>query len=754
MTSVRARTTITLDWPCPADRPDRKPVGRVQDARRSLLGVALLCAALPAMAVSLGEVETSSRIGDILQVRIPLSAGPEEGVSSDCIRLEGPRSETGDDLPWLRAGRLRVTQSNGQQQLLITSLQSIHSPAIMLAVRIDCNATLRREYTLLLNPPSTSDTTPALPSASITASSPPGNSNAWRVARGESLRSIARSLFPASRSLQSRYLVLLRKHNADKLQGIGDSTPLPPGTELAVPDTAELNAAPTLAERPVSAQPAPSATVRSNENPAPLRKSTGNLPRQRLVLGGDERSGLRLETGLSGRKELSEQEREKLRTELQLIATLDDKIATQLELSEKLRQLEALQVQLQSDVRSLEERIRTQQAALHADGSAAVTPARIEEGAARKPVTSRDMTSPVTGTGSGSPGSAFAWQDWWLPAGGIVALLLLFLAWRRYRDSNSYLEAAEIAPLTSEEETGRQPADDLFEPLSEEDIWPDAATIKRPAGSANTGTDLPGLSDLGPASVLHIDEDVEEHNSAVELAEIMMSFGRVQGAAQTLADFIRANPKQAVKPWVKLLEVYKTANMRPEFDALTSQLNKTFNVKPVTWDDFDVAMRAPESLEHIEHIASKLCESWGKRECQAYLHSLLRDNRQGTRQGFPLAIVDEILLLLAILESHLGPYKPDIEPAPQPVPEPTSPTITAPSAQPGPQGTLPPPGMTTSWRPKGKDERSALNFDIGTTDFDLGLDTDDLTRTLHINLDDLPDEPTRTNVNPRKQEDV
>ncbi len=257
---------------------------------------------------------------------------------------------------------------------------------------------------------------------------------------------------------------------------------------------------------------------------------------------------------------------------------------------------------------------------------------------------------------------------------------------------------------------------------------------------------------------MHIDEDVEEHNSAVELAEIMMSFGRVQGAAQTLADFIRANPKQAVKPWVKLLEVYKTANMRPEFEALTSQLNKTFNVKPTTWEDFDVAMRAPESLEHIGHIATTLCDTWGKRECQAYLHMLLRDNRQGTRQGFPLAMVDEILLLLAILESQLGPYKQDVEPVPQPPPEPQ--TMTAPGVPQIPS--LPSPSITrdagasdpfAQSLPERRQERSALNFDLGKTDFDLGLDTEDLTRTLHINLDDLPDEPTRTDVMPRKPDD-
>ncbi|QID18765.1 hypothetical protein G3580_14725 [Nitrogeniibacter mangrovi] len=149
----------------------------------------------------------------------------------------------------------------------------------------------------------------------------------------------------------------------------------------------------------------------------------------------------------------------------------------------------------------------------------------------------------------------------------------------------------------------------------------------------------------------------EEHESAVELADIMMSFGRVQGAAETLAEFIRGNPKKAVQPWIKLLEVYKAANMRGEFDALTDKLNKTFNVKTVSWDDFDEVKLAPDSVEQMPHIISLLQKEWMTRECQIYLQKLLRDNRGGTRQGFPLGVVDDLLMLQAVLEDQLGPYR-------------------------------------------------------------------------------------------------
>ena len=84
----------------------------------------------------------------------------------------------------------------------------------------------------------------------------------------------------------------------------------------------------------------------------------------------------------------------------------------------------------------------------------------------------------------------------------------------------------------------------------------------------------------------------------------------------------------------------------------------------VSWHDFKSDRNAPESLEKMPHILKHLEENWGTREAQAYIHQILRDNRDGTRQGFPLAVVDDLLLLLAVLDQELGAYKPPPAEAP------------------------------------------------------------------------------------------
>lgn len=137
----------------------------------------------------------------------------------------------------------------------------------------------------------------------------------------------------------------------------------------------------------------------------------------------------------------------------------------------------------------------------------------------------------------------------------------------------------------------------------------------------------------------------------LELAEIMLSFGRVQGAAQTLADYIDANPKQAVRPWLRLLEVYREAGMRDEFESLAHRLNKTFNIAVMAWEQ-KPRRRDADSLERYPHVVSRLIEIWNTPACLDYLRHLVHDNRSGTRTGFSAEEIQEILLLTGIQEEN------------------------------------------------------------------------------------------------------
>ena len=55
----------------------------------------------------------------------------------------------------------------------------------------------------------------------------------------------------------------------------------------------------------------------------------------------------------------------------------------------------------------------------------------------------------------------------------------------------------------------------------------------------------------------------------------------------------------------------------------------------------------------MPHVMEAIQRSWNSEEGVAYLEHLLRDTRDGTRSGFPLAIAREILFLVDLLTTRL-----------------------------------------------------------------------------------------------------
>lgn len=593
-----------------------------------LLVALLALAPTPSGAFVLGEPVPLSRIGEPLRIEIPVLQGDPAQVA-ECLRPAAP-SAASDGLPRVRNARLDLAGRAPNVRLVLSHRLPSFDPALRFAVEDICDSRLRREYTVLL----------AFPDESAAAAESAG------------VQAPARS---------------------------GGTLTEPPAQE------APRRARPSRRATPPSDAPAGAPTASA----APARATAPSAAgRDRLELGGGESeipgAGLRLSTQLGSLARIdatTEAQREQLRREQSVIMAIDRTIVAQLELNERIRQLEAAQARLMA------EHIRTP-----AGSSAPVPlPAETEEPSAPK-------VEPVEPDHS----VADAWKQGTLTVGFVSLALAAALAWiRKRRETAQQVEDEETPPrsATAKKKPLARPSAARTEPIAR----PAPVTPAAASPAAALPSDLPELaselaSDLEPARrppersplgwdteedafahpislapIAPIDpiapiapvideESAEEHESAIELAEIMMGFGRIRGAADTLAEFIASNPKKAVTPWLKLMEVYRAADLREEFDALAQQLNKTFNVKAVTWESFEEARAATNSMEQMAHVTKNVQQMWGTPECQAYLEHLLRDNRDGTREGFPLSVIDEILLLEAILDDQLGPYRPETTP--------------------------------------------------------------------------------------------
>lgn len=713
---------------------------------------AAICAgagfAVPAQALSLGPVVTHGYIGTPLRIEIPILTNSQDELDVSCIRLAGIPANYSEDIPWLTRGNLSI-ETTAAGKVLVIRAAAIRQPAFMMGLRAECGINLQRDYTILLDLPPLKETPPPSPEPVQTASvsmprtvatQTPDTAGKWQIQRGDTAHNIAARLIPGQRAAQRQLAAQLLALNHEALPpSVQPNQALPEGLEIVLPALPAMPATRLPARRaevaPLPPQPASSRPPRAEPDVQPHRRGHDTV----IVSGGADLP-LRLSTTL-GEPGSVPSTGASVPDEQQLIAELDDKTASQIELKERLRQLEALQARLQEETARLTGELGQYPPAQSAPGAVAVT------APVHPPAMARQSTP-----------AADDEESWRWIAAGVAGILLmitgLVLLLRRMRRYPQEPLDGDTLPLPAAPEAGFGEGEALGTPLSEADIWPDhnghAPSIGEQARTtrhANVGQFT--ASGLGPASLLHVVEhDVEEHDSAIELAEIMLSFGRVQGAAQTLADYIRNNPKRAIKPWLKLLEVYRIADMRTEFDALMQQLHKNFNVKPVDWENFEITRKSADSLEQLPHIVERLIKLWGKRECQAFLYRLLRDNREGTRQGFPLAIVDEILLLLSILETELGPFRPsELEEAQAAAPAgpATYQQAGAPAgAAPAPHGNdtvrLELPASATFTQtgrfpplPQPEPTQSFLNLDFE-------LDLDDQSRTQTLDFEDLPDE--------------
>ncbi len=238
------------------------------------------------------------------------------------------------------------------------------------------------------------------------------------------------------------------------------------------------------------------------------------------------------------------------------------------------------------------------------------------------------------GTGSNEPASAISWLEylrlpWLLPLLGFSIIVLgvsVFLKKRRQQISSSFL-ASEIAPVQASD-------------LDFDNTWNE--------------TELPDSEPFAPQDTGMVVHEIETGSEeyAIELLEetrLLMSVNRYDDAIVHLKESIKASPKASIQPWLYLLDVFRKLNMKDDFEIYANSLHMTFNVMTPLWEARDVAMVIPESLEEFPHIMGKLKNLWPEEPARTYLRDLINDNRGGERGGFGRAVVDEILMLIALL---------------------------------------------------------------------------------------------------------
>jgi len=567
------------------------------------------------LALGLGELRTQAVLGEPLRLQLELLGDDKTLPDERCFRLVRPANA--DDLPWLRQGSFRVRPGK-PAWLEITAAQYVHEPVMQLAIQVVCGHEVTRSYLVLASPPVRSSIVveaPVVKSAPAAAAKPAPSPA--KPERTESTVSMATKP-PPPRSKKSRPLPAAKG--------------LPDRLSLSMPDDDGL----------------------------PLHFSGQLSP----VLGGAP--------------DVAEAQREILRLEFRMLMALHEQATSQLAVAEKLREMESTLAVLQQ---------RSDRATQTLAGTP-VAPAAVT------PVTA--VPSPTKAGPRVELESAPMLGEWGL-YGGLAGALLGVLGWLFWRRRHAgwmtevhFDDEPDVAvnvPSTPVSAARAKSDQDLSQDLSTGalDLHFEAAEhnvsleVDFPLDGGELSSDL--LSPVGtlsesPAVAIEFQApdnvlpDRPEANPVMELADIMLSFGRVKGAAQALQEYIDNNPQEALQPWIRLMDVYRMAGMREEFEAVARNLNQHFNVAIQAWDDAppttpDLSLplapelesgtfgriALPQSLEEMPRIMNVVVEMWPHDDVVGYLYELLRDNRGGQRAGFTLPVVEEILFLVELKET-------------------------------------------------------------------------------------------------------
>lgn len=138
-------------------------------------------------------------------------------------------------------------------------------------------------------------------------------------------------------------------------------------------------------------------------------------------------------------------------------------------------------------------------------------------------------------------------------------------------------------------------------------------------------------------------------SSSLEEAKLLMSINRTTDAIAHLKMTIKSSPKASINHWLFLLDVFRKLKLKDEFEHYAKELHTTFNVLPPVWDDTEVPLAVPKSLQEFPHIMEKLNKVWPEDKAYDYLRGLIADNRGGERIGFGKEVVEEIIMLMEVL---------------------------------------------------------------------------------------------------------
>jgi hypothetical protein len=654
----------------PADVPAASPAGKLRASiRRRCCAVALavaIGASTPAVdAINLGPVTQQSALGEPLRIVIPVVSSTDEDPFGECYRFAPEAPET-DGIPQISYGQVGLEQTSSGTRLVVTSPRPANDPVVRLTLQVGCDNPTRREYTLFMDPPRVEAAAVAAAESEAARPTPvpAPPPTAARRPRSAATGAAAKPRAPRGESVASEGTGSAAR--ASRKPASRPSSSAKTGQQRAVASSAPQQRLRIASAPPASAIGVDAAHAQSQQELASALEAETVVLQRRIA----ELTAMidRMQQDIAARLEADRASAEAAK------GTIGGASATPSAPTSPPQSSPPAETVASATSPST----ATQPApppppaepappAVTSATPAPATPPPPEPAQAAPPATppptakstsgaatptTSPKTPPARVVAPSLPSATSWWETGWFILFGALALVMItagvifFIRQRAAASREAYQLIDGAVRATTDLEDARAlrnaPAG-----LGQVTAASRAASLRQNVSAAHqepiTISPQAAPKPITPLAVSLLSQVTEE-------ARVYIALGHPERAMDVLRQHIKELPRAIPPAWLMLLELYHNNLRRQEFRELAEEFHKQFNVQTPQWEGFSSTGSGEGGLDTFPHIIEKVVASWRQPQCRAYLEHLLRDNRQGSRSGFPLAAYSDILMLLQILD--------------------------------------------------------------------------------------------------------
>ena len=147
-------------------------------------------------------------------------------------------------------------------------------------------------------------------------------------------------------------------------------------------------------------------------------------------------------------------------------------------------------------------------------------------------------------------------------------------------------------------------------------------------------------------------EEFNDEQNILDHADVFLSHGRTSLAIQLLQNHLIEHPKKSVTEWLFLLDLLAKDNMQAMYEQTALECKEYFNIRVADFSNDEGSEK--HHLEDFPRLIAGLEQVWGTPAAQVFLDDLIYNSRLETRVGFEKNVVEELLLLKNIAHESIS----------------------------------------------------------------------------------------------------